>query len=762
MNFGAFAGGFAEGMDRGARLGKSLRDIIREKGVEDARAKAMEEIEAAKAADAEKGVTRNPYFAAPVSENVKPSTSGEPSVDLTPAEEKPAVAAPVSAPVAVPVSGPATGIATKAEVAAIPAPDVEAKPVEAVQPGAEKPKASDGPAQSVLAGVGKPKGMLDLGNIDLNSRKVLKNPDGSISTEQSISIEMDGKEVLIPTVIDGRKVSDPEAIDHFKKTGEHLGIFESPDAATAYADVLHQRQSDFYGPSQAMPPNPPATPAPVPAAPAPAVAARAGGMPVVQNQSVPAGAPVAPADPAVAAQPAPTAAQAPAPVPTAPVTAESAPAPAATAPAATAPAPAPAAPAPAPAAPAPSSTQEAITKVGAPAQPAKIDGEWVFNGKGYATKAEALKASRAALPDDMGYYTKILVPKMTQVYMQQGNPEKAMAWQQWGESQDGKEYMKTWHKTFLASQRGDFNEVAKGMVKMFNKYDNGQSLVEVSKGKYYEEVNDKNGNLTGFNIKIKDDETGAVRSTFVDPKTLVNIGLNGGSPKEAFELVYKRQVEMDKVRLEATIKQQDRVQKNADDIARDDRKADRDDAREIRKGQQKLSEVALKGQLDAANLGANERAKAKVKIDMLQDAGYGEGQIKAMIPAIVGAGEHKKTTDPTERRALIFSDLAKNDPTFTRKSKEDQEKQVAQAMDVIYGGEKPGSPTQPGAAKPTGNTAFDSAAEGAIFENKKTGKVYKKVNGQPVEIQAGQQAAPAAPPPASGLPPRSGGASGKF
>lgn len=84
-------------------------------------------------------------------------------------------------------------------------------------------------------------GQIDVGNIDLNNRPVVKNPDGSVSTERSISIGTNRGEVLIPTVVNGAVVSNEEAIKHYKETGENLGVFETPEAATAYADKIHNR-----------------------------------------------------------------------------------------------------------------------------------------------------------------------------------------------------------------------------------------------------------------------------------------------------------------------------------------------------------------------------------------------------------------------------------------------------------------------------------------------------------------------------------------
>jgi len=94
----------------------------------------------------------------------------------------------------------------------------------------------------------KATGMLEQGNIDLNARPTVKNADGSISTVRSISANFDGQEVLIPTVSDdGKILSDEAAIKTYLRTGKHLGKFDNPDDATAYAESLHDQQAKRYG-----------------------------------------------------------------------------------------------------------------------------------------------------------------------------------------------------------------------------------------------------------------------------------------------------------------------------------------------------------------------------------------------------------------------------------------------------------------------------------------------------------------------------------
>lgn len=91
------------------------------------------------------------------------------------------------------------------------------------------------------------KGMVTQGNINLFNRPSVKNEDGTISTVRTISIGTDAGEVLIPTVSDdGKLLSDDAAIALYEKTGKHLGIFDNPDDATAYAEKLHDQQDQYY------------------------------------------------------------------------------------------------------------------------------------------------------------------------------------------------------------------------------------------------------------------------------------------------------------------------------------------------------------------------------------------------------------------------------------------------------------------------------------------------------------------------------------
>src|SRR5207302_2927587 len=103
----------------------------------------------------------------------------------------------------------------------------------------------------------QPAGLVEPGNLNLSGRPVIQNADGSHSSEYSTSFGTDKGEVLVPTVVDGKfltpdgtkplKGSKQEqqmyarARDHYRQTGQHLGIFDTPENADAYATAVHNR-----------------------------------------------------------------------------------------------------------------------------------------------------------------------------------------------------------------------------------------------------------------------------------------------------------------------------------------------------------------------------------------------------------------------------------------------------------------------------------------------------------------------------------------
>lgn len=112
----------------------------------------------------------------------------------------------------------------------------------------------------VLPRIGQ--GSLVQGNIDLSQRPEVHNPDGTVSSVYSISIGTPQGEVIIPTVSpDGRIMDDEEAIQRYETTGEHLGIVDTPENATALARAIHNQEAMRTGAGRFLgdPAGPPTT-----------------------------------------------------------------------------------------------------------------------------------------------------------------------------------------------------------------------------------------------------------------------------------------------------------------------------------------------------------------------------------------------------------------------------------------------------------------------------------------------------------------------
>ena len=100
-------------------------------------------------------------------------------------------------------------------------------------------------------------GQYGAGNIDLYDRPQYRNANGSISTVDSKSYNIDGQEVLLPTVWNRNGTpyhssNDEEILQRYRDTGEYLGKFSTVEEANDYAEKLRLEQQERY-PSSSLP-----------------------------------------------------------------------------------------------------------------------------------------------------------------------------------------------------------------------------------------------------------------------------------------------------------------------------------------------------------------------------------------------------------------------------------------------------------------------------------------------------------------------------
>jgi hypothetical protein len=309
---------------------------------------------------------------------------------------------------------------------------------------------------------------------------------------------------------------------------------------------------------------------------------------------------------------------------------------------------------------------------------------------GFDTRDEAMAHARKSTPTIMDFMSKTLVPKMQEELVAQGDIEKAEAWGKWAKDKENQQRMETWGKAYKAMQVGDVDTAAKHFFKLYQDYDDGVTPLS------HEAVKDKEGNITGFNGRLKTDATGEERSQFIDKGSLTEMGLSALSPPALFEQVYKNKNAADQLRAKAAIDAANDARTAAREEARDNRLADREDTREERRAKReadnakrqheyKIEELAKQEGLKLQGLGKAKKAELQGEIELARENGVPDDEIRALVRRRLGGDQHKKTTAPEERRALVRSDLMKNDMKFPTDPPEVQQRKIDDAMRQIDG-----------------------------------------------------------------------------
>lgn len=93
----------------------------------------------------------------------------------------------------------------------------------------------------------------EVGPIDMNRPKI-DNPDGSFSTERTITIEAGGKHFLIPTIVNGQQLTPEQATAAWRSgKNNEVGVYNSPEEAEQAAVARSQQIGNVRGPSTQSP-----------------------------------------------------------------------------------------------------------------------------------------------------------------------------------------------------------------------------------------------------------------------------------------------------------------------------------------------------------------------------------------------------------------------------------------------------------------------------------------------------------------------------
>lgn len=391
----------------------------------------------------------------------------------------------------------------------------------------------------------------------------------------------------------------------------------------------------------------------------------------------------------------------------------------------------------------------------APAEPAPA--KFTADGKTYDTR----KAAEAAITPQNDpvarsmYIQKHMATKAQEYFVSIGDMENAEKYGKHAETIAGKQAIKSWADAKSAT---DIDTRAARFGKYYT--DHVNDGVDYAGHKI---LTKEDGTQVAV-VSLKDKKTGKTSEMELTDDKMLQLG-DAWNPAAVFKNEQARaaaaaaqkakvgeEVLKSKLRMGEKAYEADRLDK------REGIKATNAKDLEVTRGQQKLSEISLKGQIDAQNVGEKEKAELNAKVEALKAANYTDEEIKPMVPLLLKVGEYKKMTDPAERRAIIGTELMKSDPTFSRGTAEEQKAKIDKAMSAIMGDVAPaGKPAE--AAKPTAAPAADTPSgvppRPVYVRDKTTGQIFQ-IQGDK-KIPVGPAPAPkAAPPAAAGMPPRTG------
>lgn len=284
-----------------------------------------------------------------------------------------------------------------------------------------------------------------------------------------------------------------------------------------------------------------------------------------------------------------------------------------------------------------------------PEGPARPGSSWEIGGQQFSDREQAMQAAQQEAGDPMDFYAKVAVPKIADFYIQNGDPQKAQAWQEWTEKREQKEGFQKWTDAYRAGQMGNYDKVADYIFDQYKDDDDG--ITPISK----RTVKDDQGTVTGFEVKLKNDESGEEYTQTFRPEDLMQMGMANYAPPQQFEKAYAQQQAAIEARREAAADELDFKR----EVSLSDRKAGQTMERDRLNDQRQTERAIMLKEMEQA-LGGG--AKANAKIRKLREFGYSEDFIRETMPAILGIGQYKKKASPDEVARMLHQDLVKSDP----------------------------------------------------------------------------------------------------
>lgn len=345
-----------------------------------------------------------------------------------------------------------------------------------------------------------------------------------------------------------------------------------------------------------------------------------------------------------------------------------------------------------------------------------------------STRQETMKIAQGQVGSERDAIDKAISTRMRNFYIDRGDVAMADKWEQYAETREGKRQMKAFGEALRAYNLGNTEGFVKSMMPVLeDAYGDGFKMQK------YAPVKDKDGNITGYNFEIRNTRTGEVTQNNIGTEQLYQVGMSLGTPEQAFQRWMADQQAGRKAKAAAAAEAGKIQMQTAKDIAvervrqggrveLEGVKTQNQTTRDAQQHEYNLERDVNKGKIDSQNQRNKVQQELDAKVGALQKAGYSEEFIKNALPDILGVNQYKKTTSPEEAKRLAFSDRMKNDPSFGRKTPEQQRQIIEQDMSLIYAG------AQPSAVAPSGQQPAtpNPAAKGLPVLDKKTGQIIYK------------------------------------
>ncbi len=249
--------------------------------------------------------------------------------------------------------------------------------------------------------------------------------------------------------------------------------------------------------------------------------------------------------------------------------------------------------------------------------------QFSVGGKPFTTRDEATKAAEAQAPEMMSIYRKQFAPKVYAAYIQQGKPEKAEDFRRWIETSEAQEGLNLWATTMRAAQRGDWEAAGDGYFKMA-----GMAMSDITP-LTHRAVKDASGNITGFDVRWRDNKTGEEKAQSIDVDMLLDQGPALFSPHQYYEAMVSRRSEQQKFRRELLLEDAKAKRSLENQVAMAGIGAQYDMQRDVARTER---EVGSAGRIASAKTLAEANAVAL----FLKGRGMPDAEINRIAPFIVG------------------------------------------------------------------------------------------------------------------------------